>query len=134
MEFEHMARNRLNPPSTKLAATQDQVGLRGAGSRPSETTRDGRLLTPPERDGCIDEGADARRGLGCAERDGELHLLSKVRERPEYDLREAYSPHEFKPQHHAVAGAGHAERRYEIADIMDDLDRESSSRRQPLQV
>ena len=41
----------------------------------------------PERDGCIDEGADARGGLGCAERDGELHLLSKVRELPEHDLR-----------------------------------------------
>jgi len=44
----------------------------------------------PERDGGVDEGADARRGLGCTERDGELHLLSKVCERPEYDLREAH--------------------------------------------
>ena len=34
-----------------------------------------------ERDGGIDEGADARGGLGCTERDGELHLLSKIRER-----------------------------------------------------
>jgi len=42
-----------------------------------------------ERDGGIDEGTDARGGLGCTERDGELHLLGKVRERPEYDLREA---------------------------------------------
>jgi hypothetical protein len=39
------------------------------------------LSTPPERDGCIDEGADARRWLGCAERDGQFHLLNKVCER-----------------------------------------------------
>jgi hypothetical protein len=86
----------------------------------------------PERNGCIDEGADARRGLGCAERDSELHLPSKVRERPEYDLREAQSAHRFRPQHHAVAGGGHAERRHEIADVMDDLDREAAGGRQPL--
>ena len=30
------------------------------------------------------QGADARRELGCAEPHGELHLLSKVREWPEY--------------------------------------------------
>ena len=90
-----------------------------------------KLSTLPERDGCIDEGADARRRLGCAERDGELHLLGKVRELPEYDLRGAQSVHGFRPQHHAVVGGGHAERGYEIADIMNDLDREPASGRQP---
>jgi hypothetical protein len=92
------------------------------------------LSTPPERDGCFDEGAGARRGLGCAECDGELHLLSKVGERPEYDLREAQSAHGLRHHRHAVAGGGHAERRYEIADVVDDLDREPASSRQPLEV
>jgi Enoyl-(Acyl carrier protein) reductase len=93
-----------------------------------------KLSTPPERDGRIDEGADARRGLRRAERDGKLDLLSKVRERPECDLRETQSAHGLRPQHHAVAAGGHAERRHEIADVMDDLDREPASCRQPLQV
>ena len=88
----------------------------------------------PERDGCIDEGADARRRLGCAGRDGKLYLLSEVRERLEYDIREAQPAHGFRPQHHAVAGGAHAERGYEIAYVVNDLDREPASGRQPLQV
>ena len=56
------------------------------------------------------QGADARRELGCAEPHGELHLLSKVREWPEYDLRHAQSAHGFRPQHHAVGSAGNPER------------------------
>jgi hypothetical protein len=57
---------------------------------------DFKLLLPPERDACIDEGADARLGLGCAERDGELCLLSKVRERSKNDLAKAQSALGFR--------------------------------------
>src|SRR5271168_5127988 len=116
------------------------AGGLGAGAwsierrRLTEMTGGAEPSTPSEHDGCIDEGADARSWLGCAECDSELHLLSKVRERPEYELRKAQSAHGFRRHRHAVAGGGHAERRHEIADVTGDLDRKSASGGQLLQM
>ena len=87
-----------------------------------------------DRDGHIDESADACGGLGCSERDGDLGRRCKVRERPIYDLGEAPSTHRSGRQYHAIAACGHGESRDDTADIMDNLDREPSSRCQPLQV
>ena len=86
---------RSTVTATSAPGCGDGEALAGWAPRPgqssawrlTETTGGAEPSAPSEHDGCIDEGADARRGLGCAERDGELHLLSKVRERAEHDLR-----------------------------------------------